>query len=86
MDSNICLIYILINSLSNEEICEIALDAVQSNRYFALPESLLISMLGDGDEQIKSMAVTKVIALRKELVLGSSSNHKCQSRCVLPIS
>ena len=57
-----------IDSLSNEEIREVALDALQRNRYFAHPENLLIAMLRDGDEQIRRMAVTKMIALRKELV------------------
>ena len=59
-----------INSLSNEEIREVALDALQRNGYFAHPENLLIAMLGDGDAQIRSMAVikvVKVIALPKEL-------------------
>jgi len=51
-----------LNSRSNEEIREVTLDAVQRNGYFALPENLLIAILGDGDEQIRSMAVTKVIA------------------------
>ena len=40
------------NSLSNEEIRDVALDALQRNGYFAHPESLLIALLGDGDEQI----------------------------------
>jgi len=36
-------------------------------------------MLGDGDEQIRSMAVTKVIALRKELVSSSSTEGSSSS-------
>jgi len=68
-----------INSLSNEEIREVALDAAQRNGYFAHSESLLIAMLGDGDEQIRSMAVTKVIALRKELVSSSSTEGSSSS-------
>ena len=57
-----------INGLSDEEIRKVVLDVVQRNEYFAHPESLLIAMLRDGDEQIRSMTVTKVIALRKVLV------------------
>jgi len=68
-----------INSLSNEEIREVALDAVQRNRYFAHPESLLIAMLRDGDEQIRSMAVTKVITLRNELVSSSAAEESSSS-------
>jgi len=64
-----------INSLSNEEIREVALDAVQRNGYFAHPERLLIAMLKDGDEQIRSMVVTKVIALRKEWVSSSAAKE-----------
>jgi len=68
-----------INSLSNEEIREVALDAVQRNGYFAHPESLLIAMLRDGDEQIRSMAVTKVIVLCKELGLSSAAEESSSS-------
>ena len=68
-----------ITSLFNEEIREVALDAVQRNVYFASPESLLIAMLGDGDEQIRSMTVAKVIALRKELVLSSAAEKSFSS-------
>ena len=42
---------------------------MRRNKYFAYPENLLIAMLEDGDEQIRSMAVTKVITICKELVL-----------------
>jgi len=52
---------------------------VQRNGYFAHPGSLLISMIGDGDEQIRSMAVTKVIALRKELVSSSAAEESSSS-------
>ena len=80
-----------INSLSNEEIREVALDAMQRNGYFAHPENLLIAMLGDNDEQIRSMAVTNVIArvwqLKRVLLANVKvvpcSNHKYESRCVL---
>jgi len=36
-------------------------------------------MLGDGDEQIRSMAVTNVIALHKELVLSSAAEESSSS-------
>ena len=38
-----------INNLSNKEIREVTLDAVQRNGYFAHPQNLLIAMLRDGD-------------------------------------
>jgi len=66
------------NSL-NEEIRKVALDAVQRNGYFAHPESLLIAMLRVGDEQIRNMAVVKVIALCKELVLSSAAEESSSS-------
>ena len=59
-----------INSLFTKEIREVALDAVPRKEYFSQIEILLIAMLGDGDEQIRSTTVTKMIALRKELVLS----------------
>ena len=62
------------NSLSNEEIRDVALDAVQRNGYFTCPESLLIGMLGGSDKQIRS--VIKVIALCTELVLSSTAEEK----------
>ena len=68
-----------INSLSNQEIREVSLDAVQRNGYFAHSESLVIAMLGDGNEQIRSVPVTKVIALRNELVLNSATEESFSS-------
>ena len=52
---------------------------MQRNGYFAHLESLLIAMLGDGDEQRRSMGVTKVIALRKELVSRSAAEDSSSS-------
>ena len=68
-----------INSLPNEEIREVALDAVQRNGYFAHSENLLIAMLGDGNEQIRSMAVTKVITLCKESVSSFATKESFTS-------
>ena len=51
---------------------------MQRNGYFAHLESLLIAMLGDGEEQ-RSMGVTKVIALRKELVSRSAAEDSSSS-------
>ena len=38
---------------------------VQRNGYFADPESILITMLGDDDEAVRDKAVSQVLALRK---------------------
>ena len=44
-----------IDSLSNEEIRKVALDAEQRIGYFAHSENLLIAMLRDSDKQIRNM-------------------------------
>ena len=52
---------------------------MQRSGYFAHPKSLLIAMLGNGDEQIRRMAVTKVIAFRKRSVLSSAAEESFSS-------
>ena len=42
-----------INSLTNQDLRQVAQNVVQRNGYFGHPESILIAMLGDDDQAVR---------------------------------
>ena len=70
-----------ISSLSNEGVRHLALNIIQRNGYFAHPESILITMLGDDDKVVRDKGISLVLALRKNNTsFVSPSNLKLESR------
>ena len=54
-----------INSLTNQDLRQVAQNVVQRNGYFGHPESILIAMLGDDDQAVRDKGVNHVLSLRK---------------------
>ena len=54
--------------LSNKEIREKAVENLQKNSFFAHPENVLVSMLGDSDEKVRRLAVNKINSFRGKSV------------------
>ena len=54
-----------INSLTNQDLRQVAQDVVQRNGYFGHPESILIAILGDDDQAVRDKGVNHVLSLRK---------------------
>ena len=59
-----------IQQFPHSEIRSIASKVVQRNAFFAHPENVLLGMLGDDDEEIRRLAVSKIQGLR-----GKSLQH-----------
>ena len=54
-----------INSLTNQDLRQVAQNVVQRNGYFGHPESILIAMLRDDDQAVRDKGVNHVLSLRK---------------------
>ena len=54
-----------INSLTNQDLRQVAQNVVQRNGYFGHPESILLAMLGDDDQAVRDKGVNHVLSLRK---------------------
>ena len=54
-----------INSLTNQDLRQVAQNVVRRNGYFGHPESILIAMLGDDDQAVRDRGVSHVLSLRK---------------------
>ena len=54
-----------INSLTNQDLRQVAQNVVQRNGYFGHPQSILIAMLGDGDQAVRDKGVNHVLSLSK---------------------
>ena len=54
-----------INSLTNQDLRQVAQNVVQRNGYFGHPESILIAMLEDDDQAVRDKGVNHVLSLRK---------------------
>ena len=59
----LCLIQ-RITKFSNKKVREIALKVVQRNAFFAHPENILLGMLADENEEVRRIAVNKILVIR----------------------
>lgn len=53
-----------ITKFSNKKVREIALKVVQRNAFFAHPENILLGMLADENEEVRRIAVNKILVIR----------------------
>ena len=72
---NLFIIVKRIKSVPDEKVAEIALSVIQNNAFFAHPENILLSMLGDEEKRIRKLAVDRILCLR---FLKSQNQDKVQ--------
>ena len=59
------------------EVKRIARKNLTRNAYWAHPECLLLSMLTDCDQQVRTTAVDKILSIRGDQEYGNNSTRKC---------
>jgi len=73
-----------VNKFSDQKIIDIALEILQHNSFFAHHESILLGLLSDSDEEVRSLAVNKILKIRENSNKEAVRNNTTIQRFVLP--